>query len=62
MKQVTGATKFYYNDSFIFECDESFKLMGSSNNTNDGSVVRCMEDGYWDLGDLRCIGVNFIFL
>ena len=57
MKELTDTTKIYYNDSFIFECQESFTLMGGSNDNKNSAVVRCMDTGFWDLGDLRCIGM-----
>lgn len=43
-----------YNSVFTFKCIDGFTLIGnSSQGTN---VVRCMENGRWGLGSLRCAG------
>ncbi|XP_055635764.1 uncharacterized protein LOC129775276 isoform X1 [Toxorhynchites rutilus septentrionalis] len=47
-----GDTK--YQSSFFFGCQNTFKLAGQS--SKNDNVVRCMEDGVWDFGDLRCEG------
>lgn len=43
-----------YQSSFFFGCEETFNVAGKS--TLNDNIVRCMEDGTWDFGDLRCEG------
>ena len=47
-------TKTTYGASFVFACQPGFTLMG--NNSDAGKNVKCLENGRWDLGGLRCIG------
>lgn len=54
-----GATYGYnvdtrYKASFFFGCEETFTLGGKT--TMNDNVIRCLEDGSWDFGDLRCEG------
>ena len=43
-----------YKSSFFFGCQPTFTMAGQS--SRNDNVVRCMEDGSWDFGDLRCEG------
>ncbi|KZS05970.1 Notch 2 [Daphnia magna] len=43
-----------YKSSFFFGCQPTFTLTGQS--SRNDNVVRCMENGVWDFGDLRCEG------
>lgn len=43
-----------YQSSFFFGCEDTFNVAGKS--TFGDNIVRCMEDGTWDFGDLRCEG------
>jgi len=43
-----------YKSSFFFGCQSTFTLTGQS--SRNDNVVRCMENGVWDFGDLRCEG------
>ncbi|KAF8796738.1 CUB and sushi domain-containing protein 1 [Argiope bruennichi] len=43
-----------YQSSFFFGCEETFGVAGKS--SFGDNIVRCMEDGTWDFGDLRCEG------
>ena len=43
-----------YKSNFFFGCQPTFTLAGQS--SRNDNVVRCMENGVWDFGDLRCEG------
>lgn len=43
-----------YQSSFFYGCEDTFNVAGKS--TFGDNIVRCMEDGTWDFGDLRCEG------
>ena len=58
-KEFIDMNQVYYGDSFTFKCIESFTKMGNTSNTEDGNKVQCLDSGFWDLGDLRCIGKEF---
>ena len=49
-----------YGASFKFECESNFTREGK--NSDPDSVVRCLKDGQWDLGGLRCTGMLHIDL
>ena len=53
-------TNTTYGASFKFECESNFMRKG--NNSDPHSVVRCLKDGRWDLGGLRCTGTLHIDL
>ena len=44
----------FYNEYFNFTCLPSFRIEGNSSVGN--TIVRCMSNGHWDLGDLTCEG------
>ena len=43
-----------YKSGFLFGCQPTFTIAGSSSKGDNS--VRCMADGVWDFGDLRCEG------
>ena len=43
-----------YKSSFFFGCQPTFILTGQS--SKNDNVVRCLDNGAWDFGDLRCEG------
>ncbi|CAG7724478.1 unnamed protein product [Allacma fusca] len=47
-------TDTYYQSSFFFGCQDTFKLAGQS--SRNDNVVRCQDNGVWDFGNLRCEG------
>ena len=55
---VVGNTRF--NDTFEFRCLSGYVDGGSSNEGDDGKSVRCLENGRWNLGNLRCTGNMFV--
>ena len=50
----TSSHYFLYGSSYTFNCSDSFTKIG--NNSVNTDEVKCMADGYWDVGDLRCEG------
>ncbi|KAB7498637.1 Fibropellin-1 [Armadillidium nasatum] len=48
----SGDTK--YDSVFYFGCEDTFRLAGQS--SKNDNLVRCMADGKWDFGSLRCEG------
>ncbi|XP_076035426.1 sushi, von Willebrand factor type A, EGF and pentraxin domain-containing protein uif [Oratosquilla oratoria] len=54
-----GATYGFIKDtrhqsSFYFGCEETFSFAGQT--SKNDNLVRCLNDGNWDFGDLRCEG------
>ncbi|XP_055866862.1 sushi, von Willebrand factor type A, EGF and pentraxin domain-containing protein 1-like isoform X2 [Biomphalaria glabrata] len=50
-------TSTTYGSSFIFKCKGNFMIQGQSSISRT-SVVTCMSSGFWDFGDLRCMGAS----
>ena len=45
----------YYDNSFSLSCLTGFTLVGD-NNASDATSIKCLAEGYWDLGNLACVG------
>ena len=55
------AAVYKFNSSFGFECETNFTISG--NNSDPDKIVRCMANGKWNLGGLRCTGrLSFMYV
>lgn len=50
-------TYFGASSSFSFTCDAGFDVKGESGDANNPLLVKCNENGRWDLGTLACTGM-----
>uniref|UniRef100_A0A5S6QUS0 Fibropellin-1 n=1 Tax=Trichuris muris TaxID=70415 RepID=A0A5S6QUS0_TRIMR len=53
-KNFDESQSFRYGSNFLFTCRKPFFVAGSSNAGDH--IIRCLADGSWDFGDIRCDG------
>ncbi|KFD52311.1 hypothetical protein M513_06874, partial [Trichuris suis] len=53
-KNFDETQSFRYGSNFLFTCRKPFFVAGSSNAGDH--IIRCLADGSWDFGDIRCDG------